>query len=427
MKYLLPVLLTFSTIACSTKSEMSKITTPSDYNQFLQSTQDNTALEEEIEFWATKIAAQPKAFTYLQKQGTAYLKLFKQSGNIELLHSSFDKFKEANSFLKGKSKASNLLTLSELSIMKHDFDAARVYAEEALQLTDEKFGPEMMRFDAYMELGDYMVCKTILERNKRMDSFDYLVRLGKFKDHEGNLDSAIVYMERAEQMIRNEKSPRALWINANLGDMYGHAGRISESYEKYIKVLNLESNYDYALKGIAWIAYSADRNISEARRILTVLHSKTNLPDHHLSLAELAEFENNFALATKHIDAFVSEASKPEYKGMYNKYLIEIYADRGDFQSAFALANDENRKRPTPATYDWLAWTNHLAGNKEVAISIYENMVEGKTEEPDVLYHMAMAFSENGIERGKDYLKEVQEASYELGPVLSQKINNTLH
>lgn len=426
MKSLVPIIL-ITALSCTSPSKNSTIANPADYNQYLAKEINSDPLKEEITFWEKKIQDQPKGFSYMQKQGAAYLKLFKQSGEIEHLHASFRCFEKANSLLSGKQKAANLLTLSELSIMKHDFGAARDFAEAAVPLTDEKFGPEMMRFDAYMELGDYMVCETILERNKRMDSFDYLVRLGKFKDHEGNLDSAIVYMEQAEKLVKHEDSKRALWIKANLGDMYGHAGRIEESYQKYLSVLVQEPSYNYALKGIAWIAYSADKNPAEARRILTVLHSKTNLPDHHLSLAELAEFENNLPLATKHIDTFVMEASKPEYQGMYNKYLIEIHSDRGDFDKALALSHEEVSKRPTPATHDWLAWSLHKAGKSGESVSMYEKLVEGKTEEPDVMFHMAMVYNENGLKRGKDYLNEIKEASYELGPLLSRKITKSLN
>jgi hypothetical protein len=41
-------------------------------------------------------------------------------------------------------------------------------------------------------------------------------------------------------------------------------GRIQESYDSYLKNIRID-NYSYALKGIAWIVFSHERNTKEAK------------------------------------------------------------------------------------------------------------------------------------------------------------------
>jgi hypothetical protein len=48
-------------------------------------------------------------------------------------------------------------------------------------------------------------------------------------------------------------------------------GRIQESYDSYLKTLAIDPNYSYALKGIAWIVFSHERNTKEAKRIVEAI------------------------------------------------------------------------------------------------------------------------------------------------------------
>lgn len=259
-----------------------------------------------------------------------------------------------------------------------------------------------------------------------MDSFDYLVRLSKYKDHQGDLDSAIYYMEEAQDLLLSHQKERKLWSTANLADMYGHAGRVKDSYEKYLEVLAMDSSYDYALKGIAWVAYSHDKNPKEAIAILEKLQTKTAMPDHFLLMSEMSEFGGDSERAEWYKTRFVEEAAKSQYEGMYNKYLIEIYLEKGAFVHAMELAEEEVQKRPTPAAYDWMAWTLYKQGKMNKAIEVYQNNVEGQTHEPDVIHHMGVVYYNAGKSNGREYLLESLEASYELGPLTEQEIRREL-
>lgn len=426
MKSILHLSILLFALGCSQQSA-EPISQNEDYNRYLSSASvDINPLLEKEALWKKKIEAEPKGFTFYEKLGTTYHQLFEKTGEISYLHKADSTFLKAEKIAKGQWKVPSLLSLSSLSIKKHDFESAAAYAVKARELTDEKYGALLMQFDSEMELGNYKLASTILKKTKRMDSFDYLVRLSKYKDYQGNLDSAIFYMEEAHSLIKDHQEERLLWATANLGDMYGHAGRIKDSYQKYLEVLKLDPTYDYALKGIAWVAYSHDGKTVEAINILETLRKKSKMPDYNLQLAELYSLEGHEDVAKRLKDQFVAEASRPEYLGMYNKYLIELYAEDGAFVQAIELAKEEILKRPTPASYDWLAWTMHQQGKTNEAVAIYKANVVGKTYEPDVIYHMGVVYDAANMDEGKDLLKESLEASYELGPQTTGEIKKRL-
>lgn len=426
-------ILTILTVAivissCSKSSQSGPVSNKSDYLNYLNASSADTApLMKEVALWARKIEIEPRGFTFYEKLGSTYHSLFEKTGEVNYLYKADSVYAIAQKISRGKWKVPSLLSLSSLAIKRHDFQKAAAYAVMANELTEEKFGPLLMQYDAEMELGNYKMAGAILKQTRRLHSFDYLVRLSKYKDYEGDLDSAIFYMEKANELILDHQKERKLWATANLADMYGHTGRIKDSYDGYLSVLDMDSTYLYALKGIAWVVYSNDGNTTEAKEILTNLQQKTAMPDYYMVLAEINSFEGNEKGAKKYIDQFLAEANKPEYEGMYNKYLIDIYVDRGQFEKALGLAKEEVAKRPNPATYDWLAWTLFNQGKGEEAIRIYQENVEDETFEPDVIYHMGVVYHAMGRSKGREYLRESLDASYELGPLVASEIKSRLN
>lgn len=423
------ILVVFFIVGCGGNEKMEPVTSRGDYDHYLKGSAykgGNVRLvhDEEINFWKMKVAAQPNGFLYLQKLAALQMHEFEYSGNIDHISISDSLLILANSQVRGKHKIPGLLSLSSNAIKKHEFKQALSYGYQANELATEKFAPHMMIYDAFMELGNYDLAGSIIKEYQTTNSFDYLVRLSKYQDHLGNLDSAILLMEEALDIVRNEKNERALWAEANLADMYGHAGRIKQSYQGYLHVLSKEPEYLYALKGIAWIAYAYDNKPEEAIDILHYILSKRNLPDTHLLLAELYDFTKRTDNKKYHLSLFIKQAAQPKFSGMYNAHLVELYAEEfGQYDHALELAKKEVEKRPTPAVYDLLAWVYHEKGDHKMAYKIMKKHVEGRTFEPDILYHIGMIYASNGdMKKAKVFLTEAYEASFELGPMKANEI-----
>ncbi len=295
--------------------------------------------------------------------------------------------------------------------------------DSAYTYLDNRKETEMMLFDIAMELGDYERADTLLGKIKSPKDFNYLIRLAKWSDHNGNLDAAIKYMEQAKQVAEEmDNDALKVWVYSNIGDFYGHAGRIEDSYKSYLQTLALEPDNHYVKKQIAWMVYSSEENTKEANRILDSIMVNHKTPDYYLLKAEMAEFDGNTSEATKLKNMFLEAAENPKYGSMYNAYLIELYAET-EPEKALKLAEKEVTNRATPETYQLLAYAQLKADDKNAALKTIENHVAGKTSEPTALFHSALVYKANGKDdKVKPIKEELMGAFYEMGPLTAKEI-----
>jgi tetratricopeptide (TPR) repeat protein len=113
---------------------------------------------------------------------------------------------------------------------------------------------------------------------------------------------------------------------------------------------------------------------------------------------------------------------------MYNKYLISLYArELKNYDKAAAIAEKEVNNRPTPETYNWLAWTYFKKGDISKAAELTETHVLNKTFEPEALLHSAYILKAKGdLKESRKLFNECKTASFELGPVTTKKIEMNL-
>ncbi len=415
---------TLLVVSCSTRKK--PVAHVSDYEQYLTSKQaEGYNLGTDMEFWHNRLVRMPADNASLIKLAGLHAAKFKLAGDIRDMHISDSIFTAL--VLQDSSQAGILLALAQNAITQHRFKDARHYAERALQTGDRKAASLLVLTDACLELGDVPRAKNILKSFTNKNSFAHLIRQSKVKDLEGDLDSAILLMETAFERIRGNKDLYC-WSLSNLGDMYGHAGRVEDAYNAYLSVLQKNPSYDYALKGIAWIALSHDKNYTEAKRLINLLASRKRMPEANLMLAEIAELENNADEKSKQIAAFLALTNHDAYKAMYAKHLASVYAN--DLQRpeiSLQIAEEECKNRPTAHSYLLKALALYKLGRFEEAISIAQRYVEGVTFEPEAYYQLGMIYLAAGNKKkAKVYLRQAEEAAFELGPLVTRAVQETL-
>jgi tetratricopeptide (TPR) repeat protein len=417
--------------ACQKQSP--SIANPKDYAVYLTDTQSANQLLEtysaDIAFWNSRLQADPGNYVFMLKKAYLLTSRFQASGQVEDLYQADTLLHGVNAKLRN-SEPSVFYTLSQSAVTRHQFRQAMDYTQQGMQAGGQEYVTNLLTFDVSMELGQYLLARQSLHQLKDKTAFDYLIRKAKLKDHEGDLDSAIVLMEQAFDKVKNlGRKSLYCWTLSNLGDMYGHANRIEDSYKAYLEVLETDPGYHYALKGIAWIAFSHDRNTAEARRIYTHLLAQTHLPDLYLNLAEIAAYEGNSAAQEKNIAIFLTEVLKPKYGDMYNKYLVNLYTGQcKNYKAALQIAQREVENRPTAETYDLLAWSYLHQGNVQKALALAENRIEGRTFEPQVFYHLGVIYKANQQpDKARFYLEKALESEYEIGPALTNAVRAVLN
>lgn len=412
-------------VSCNNSNK--QITNPKEYNEYL-SIKGNESVDfanEEIKFWQNKYENDTTQNSYLGIIASKYTTLFQYTGDIKDLYKVEELLIKSNK-TSNYSKVGTLRSLARNYIAQHRFKEALVLADKAFVIGEGRKESQKLLFDIQMELGNYEQASQNLEAIKDMKDFDYLIRLAKWNDHIGDLSTAITFMEKARTIAENEDNKTLkIWSYSNLGDFYGHAGRIQDSYNCYLKTLALDPNYAYALKGIAWIVFSHERNTKEAKRIIESIESTHNTPDFLLLKSKIADFEGNILEAEKNKEAYFEMLSKNNYGAMYNKYNTLLYADdKATAAKALEIAKIEVNHRPTPDSYDLLAWSYLKTGNAKKALEIVEKQVAGKTFEPQVQYHVAMIYKANNqLDKISAIKEDLKESIYELGPEFEAKIS----
>ncbi|WP_407557872.1 tetratricopeptide repeat protein [Winogradskyella sp. 4-2091] len=422
IKKILPLILLIAAFSCNSK----QVSNAEDYNKYITTTVSQTDLLASAQIWTDKLEAAPNQFPYLGKRASAYTQLFNATGDIDYLIKAEGDLLEAIKVTNGKT-TSYLKSLASNYVSQHRFKEALTVLEQAKTNGDKINGTKKMLFDVHLELGNYIYAQAYLKDIKNTSDFDYLIRLAKWEDHNGNLEGAIENMEKATKIAEssNLKSMKQ-WAYTNSADFYGHAGDLEKSYNYFLKALALDPNDAYAKKGIAWIIYSHENNTEEALSILNHVTSYYKAPDYDLLKAEIAESQNNAQLKTEALENYQKAVSNKQYGDMYNGYNVTLYTDDLSLpKRALDLAKTEVANRPTPQSYDLLAWSYFKNGNVEEAIEIIETYVDGKTYEPAVLYHVAEIYKAAGKTEKVEPLKEELIASlYELGPLMKSKIQS---
>lgn len=419
LKLLLVVMLVSS---CDTKNQEA-IANKEDYNKFLVSNEIKTT-SKYFELWNSKIRPDSIQLTSFGVVGGEYNRYFQQTGEIEFLKKAEKSLKKAVE-IANIGKPGFYRSLARNYISQHRFKEAMQLADSAAAIGGDKSETQSLFFDLHMELGNYELAETYLDSLKNMSDFGYLIRVAKWNDYKGDLDTTINFMEKARDKAESAKNKDLmLWSYTNLGDYYGHAGRIEDSYNQYLKSLEIDNDNAYAKKGIAWIAFSNDDNPEEALRILDSVTKTYSAPDYYLLKAEIADYMGNDLIRTKNLDHYFSKVKDVAYGDMYNAYNLDLFiGETKQYDQALVLAQKEVVNRPTPESYSWLGYSYLKKGNEKRALEIMDEHVSGKTFEPALLFQAAEVYKANGQEeRVKDLKNELMGALYELGPNMEKQI-----
>jgi tetratricopeptide (TPR) repeat protein len=152
------------------------------------------------------------------------------------------------------------------------------------------------------------------------------------------------------------------------------------------------------------------------------------MPEVYLMMAEAAGLEGNDEERTSHLRRFIQMASTPAYQTMYNRYLAVLAADEfDDAAGCVAIAKKEIANRPTPQSYELLAWGYYKQNNIDQALDVVRRHVERRTDEPIINYHLGMIYYGQGdASMSSHYLRKALTGKIELGPHVTKIIENTL-
>ena len=422
-----PVLLLAALAGCGQRDTAPDTTTAfapdaGDYDGYLAD-EDRRSLakaEEAIAFWGARLGDDTSGVGSIAPAAGGYGARFAATGDVRDLARAERLLRQGYAkSATGKDAFARQLAANLIS--QHRFAEAREVLRDVETIDGQPIlqpAQDAVWFDVLMELGEYEAARAKLGDIRDVSDFNYLIREAKWQDYQGDLDEAIDYLERARARAESsDNSALRVWSYTNIGDFYGHAGRIEDAYRSYLAALELEPDNAYAKKSLAWIHYAHAGDLAEANRLLDAVMADRRAPDYHLLKAELAEAGGDEAAAREHLAAFESAATDPAYGDMYNTHLVEHWVEDQPAR-ALELAQREVARRDTPETRQLLALAQYHAGEREAALRTLEEYVVDKTSEPMALLHAAQVYKATGQhpDRLGAYKQELLGAEFELGP-----------
>ncbi|NRB48573.1 MAG: hypothetical protein HRU41_12930 [Saprospiraceae bacterium] len=429
MKKLFTLLVLGSLFALGFYNSKKPIVQQEDIRPYLQAeyfNHERSTLLEQVNFWAERLADQATNSIYQQKLASLQAQYFRLSGEVQFLRSSDSLLLDlARRF---PNTVANWQGLAQNAITGHEFAKADRYINQALAIGEKRYQSSLIKVDVLLERGARMEALGLLNGLGNSYKFEYLTRQVKLQDELGELEDAIVWMEKAVGRAKTSgDSSLVSWSLANLADMYGHQGKIKKSYNTFLQALQYNPAELHALKGIAWIAFSHDKAPTLAKGIIEFLQSLQDVPDYDLLLADIATYQQDFQQAAQYTGRFLDRASKEIYGFLYTRPLAERQMASGQLEENDGRTKAEIDQRAHPLSYALRAQYLHERGSKDAAIKLLEEKVLGQTEEPDALYLAGMVFKQNGkTKEAKALLKAAREAAFELGPIAEIEIKNAL-
>ncbi len=424
IKTYVPIVGCFLAIYC-TKKNQDNVVLLNDIQPYLRVQKDEslTKTHANIAFWNEKLKATPTQFPYKVQLAGLENQLFSKTGSIKHLKNAEYLLKQANE-KTGFKNSGYLRALAKNYISQHQFKNALSLLNKAEENGDKKQETIKMLFDVNLELGADEEAKKYLQEIKNKRSFDYLIRIAKWQDYKGNLEATIAYMEEALAVVTlKENKSLEQWCVTNLGDYYGHHGEIQKSYKYYLRALELNPQNYYALKKIAWISFSNDKDVKEAKTIVAFLKQNYQGIDVDLLAYEIALYENNHV--DEYYNSYWNKVQNRAYGAMYNTYNFDICMHQKKYRQAYEIALQEVRNRPTSNSYSMLALASTYIHNPSKGLAIIENHNVLKSSEPLVLLRVTKVYAENHkVTLVASLKKELKTAAFELGPVKTLEIVN---
>ena len=352
MKYLITALLTILIFASCKKNDKPVVAVAfvdSLFNRY-GTPPAKKANEADVQFWKSRMTPNTPDYSNTSRYAVALVKRFHLSGNIKDLKSSDSLLLKLSTEYNSK-EVGPVFSLIGHAILQHRFKEADSLLALAKVMGIKKYESAATSFDVDFELGRILLAKYDLNNIKLENDFGYQFRKSKMMHYNGELDSSITAMKKAEENAGQDEGLKLAALS-NLGDLYMHSGKMDEAYACFVECIQINPADLHSIMGIGWIALVKDKNDSLAERIFQFVATKTQSPDPLFKLIAVAEQRDDSILELKYARAFEQKATDTLYGNMYNKYLIQLYTGvLKNPAAAEAIAKRELQNRNTPQTY----------------------------------------------------------------------------
>jgi tetratricopeptide (TPR) repeat protein len=294
--------------------------------------------------------------------------------------------------LKPSGNAPALLGQGALANARHDFGAARRFAEEAIALNPASAEAYGVLADATTQLGDTAAATAAVQRMLDLrPGVASFTRASYELELHGRVDDARAALVRAMEAATT--ADERAFCRYHLGELAGNAGDLAEATAQYERGLVESPGNPALLEGRAK-AQAAVGDVEGAIAEYDRLVQRVPSPQYQLEYGELlesagrtAEAHEQYALLAR---LSAAQGQTDQLTGAY------VAADHGDPAEAVRLASAEWERRQSVFSADALAWALHAAGRDAEALPLAERADGLGRQDASLDYHRGMILAALG-------------------------------
>jgi tetratricopeptide (TPR) repeat protein len=297
--------------------------------------------------------------------------------------------------LQPEGNAAALVGLGALANARHDFAAARHYAEDAVALNPASVEAYGVLADATTQLGDTAAATVAVQRMLDLrPGVASFTRASYELELHGRPDDARAAMQRAlEAAIGRDE---LAFCRYHLGELAWGGGDVDEADAQYARGLAAVPGDPALLQGRAKVLAARGRT-DEAIEGYRLLTERVPLPQYLLEYGELLESAGRADEARARYRLIADQQRLYAAQGSSDDLAAaQMAADHGDPAEAVGLAQAEWDRRRSVFTADALAWALHRAGRDADALPYAEEAAQLGRRDATTTFHRGMILAALG-------------------------------
>ncbi len=337
----------------------------------------------------TRLERNPNDTAAYAQLGLGLLQQVRETGDVALYTRAGKSLDEA--LKRDPKELDALVGQGILALALHDFTGALTWAEQAWAINPYRAETLGIMVDGQVELGRYDEAVQTLQKmvDLRPDLNSYS-RVSYIRELHGDVDGAITAMQSAVQTALRG-SENWLWTQTHLGNLYFNRGDLAQAAAIYQQVIEVKTDYPYALAGLARVD-AAQGNPAEAIARYEQISKQLPLPEFIIALGELYEANGQLDAARQQYDLVGIIQQINAAAGMNVDLEMALFsANHGtDPTSAVDQARAAYAERATIYTADSLAWALYQQGNYAEAAPYSQEALHLGTRDASLHFHAGM-------------------------------------
>jgi tetratricopeptide (TPR) repeat protein len=365
------------------------------------------ATDNHIAYYQRVLQRNPQNSRAYQGLGDALIRKARETGDPSYFNRAEEALKKSLQLNPGNAGA--MRHLSYVFYSRHEFEAAAVHADKAIEMDSTDGDSYGILGDALMETGAYEKAEEaydkMMQREKSLYSYS---RRAGLKSMRGDSAGAIADLDSAVAAGKSAKQPAEsiAWAEWQLGSDHFALGNLANAEAFYRQSLQTYPNYYRALASLAQVR-AAQKKYVEAIDLYSKAVAILPMPEYIAALGDVYRKIGKPDQARKQYELveYIGRLSRLN-EALYNRELAYFYADHDiKLTEGLELARRELEYRRDIYAYDVLAWTLYKNGQFGKAAEAIGEALKLDTKDAKLFYHAGMIYRQLGDkQKAQQYL-----------------------